>query len=421
MGRMNSIQKLIPKKQAHLCNGPSSFSKRKYCSGSLELELKNPDTEAGEAASKGTIVHDCIEVCLPYAMKAWNKDWSWGDLPKKVQNKYSFDELDSAQRAVEDILNRVIPGLDPELITWAAERFYMIDEENHRGGTADFSAAYQSGNKVIGKIWDYKNGIVPVDARKSDQVKEYAIGLQIAAGWSLDIVHGYIFQPNSRAEYATEVMYTKEQLQEINEKHLLIARTALGLEGPTKLVAGDHCLFCSAKAVCPAYHSRVQEIAVTSFDDDLPELDDAAQAVERLTDEQKLRAYKFIPYLDKFKDSLKAHLVNRSLSGAPVPGVDTVHTKPKNLIDGKCSTAKLKKELKKHGVSKVVEEKPLARGKLISLLKQQGVEDPEAVMKPFTTQSKPGIKLVLTEEINMKTVEVAREESPADAFDDDWE
>lgn len=386
-------EKVQHSERDHYLNGGSSITRRKYCRGSLKMELpfwKQNDSSAD--ATAGTRIHECGELLIPTALANWNKEDKFEGAP--TLKDYTESEIEAAQRYCLDILRLV--GSKVPHVAWVSEQRFDIDPELELGGTADFAWGYiqpfgefikyaddSTITKVyaalgdneapkdlkVGHIWDYKNGTIPHNAKSSEQIKQYVAGLQHKLGSKgkrpFDVIFGHVYGPNFRDKklITSAVAYTATEIDEILKEQRLISEEALGLhgEGPLKLSAGEHCFFCKAKAVCPEFDKKTRQKAsliIDQFDakyaaakkvkapEELETIDiDAIIATKSDADIKEF--WMHIEFFSKAISAVKDYIRMRHLQGKPIEGLKVVQGTTRRIY---------KKDLDDLGIGKLLQD-----------------------------------------------------------------
>lgn len=384
----------------HFLNGGSSIARRKYCRGSLKMELPFWKTQDDTADSTlGTRIHECGEQLIPTALANWNKEDKFENAP--TLKDYTEQEYEAGKNYCLDIL-RLVGNKAPNC-AWVSEQRFEIDSELELGGTADFAWGYIQSwvefekehekdfsdllhtlidfydgklsngampkDLKIGHIWDYKNGTIPHNANTSEQIKQYIAGLQHKLGTNgkrpFDVIFGHIFGPNfrDRSLVTSTVCYTAGEIEEILSEQRLIAEEALGLhgDGPLKLHAGEHCFFCKAKPVCHEFDRHTKQKAsliIDQFDAKYPTAKKAKtpadlesinieEILKTKTDAEIKEFWLHTEFFTKAIGAVKEYIRMRHLSGKPIDGLKVVQGTTRRIY---------KKDLDDLGVGKLLQE-----------------------------------------------------------------
>jgi hypothetical protein len=114
------------------------------------------------------------------------------------------------------------------------------------------------------------------------------------------------------------------------EKFVATAKAAAAetLKPNAKVVAGDWCRWCPAKAFCPAMHKAAAASAMVDFADPVPSgpvtLESRLPEVRLMSDEQLVAAFGWEETVNSFFETVKEVLRERLSSGVKVPGVKLV-------------------------------------------------------------------------------------------------
>lgn len=446
----------------HYLNGGSSITRRKYCRGSLKMELpfwKIQDSTAD--STLGTRIHECGELLIPTAIKNWHKEDKFVDAP--VLKDYSEEEIEAGKGYCLDIL-RLMGNKVPH-VSWISEQRFDIDNELELGGTADFAWGYiQSWKEFydehhenfpdlilelmgvpndgethpgsipkdlkIGHIWDYKNGTIPHNAQTSEQIKQYIAGLQHKLGTNgkrpFDLIFGHIYGPNFRDQslVTSLVVYTAREIADILAEQKQIAEEALGLhgDGPLKLSAGEHCFFCKAKAVCTEFDRKTKQKAALIIDQfdaqyaaakkvkspaELESIDIEAVILTK-TDAEIKEFWLHTEFFMKAINAVKDYIRMRHLAGNPIEGLRVVQGTTRRIYKKDLDDLGIGKLLQDMGIEKpwkkVVRNLTDIEKELKNKLKEQGLKakDAEAQAKNLlmsvVEMTTPSLAIVLDSE-----------------------
>jgi hypothetical protein len=133
------------------------------------------------------------------------------------------------------------------------KRFYINDEFF---GTNDVCIERLEDNTL--EVIDYKHGVgVSVEVKDNPQLKYYAIGAMKIFKGDYDKIRLTIVQPRSFHPDGPIRSWdtTPQKLREFERELLAAGEETKKKDAP--LVAGNHCQFCPAIAVCPAYKNMV--------------------------------------------------------------------------------------------------------------------------------------------------------------------
>jgi len=171
------------------------------------------------------------------------------------------------------------------------------------------------------EVLDYKHGKgIPVSAVDNPQLRLYGLGAYEKFHLLFDFpaVKMTIIQP--RLESVTEETLAVDDLLNWAET-TVVERAQAAWVGTGEFVPGEHCRFCSAKAVCSARVAR--GLKVFEFGLDSPGM---------ISDEQLAD---ILPYLDDAEawiQDIKTYAENQALHGQRIPGYKLVRGKKPNRV-----------------------------------------------------------------------------------------
>ena len=170
------------------------------------------------------------------------------------------------------------------------------------------------------EVIDFKAGRgIPVSAEGNPQLRLYALGAlaKFELLFDFPIVRYTIVQP--RLDNLSEETIQRDELLAWGESIRPAAEMAW--KGTGEFVPGEHCRFCSAKAVCSARVAR--GLKVFEFGLDSPGM---------ISDEQLAD---ILPYLDDAEawiQDIKTYAENQALHGQRIPGYKLVRGKKPNRV-----------------------------------------------------------------------------------------
>lgn len=212
----------------HATFAPSSSDKWLQCEGYYQATKDLPSTPSGKAAQRGTAAHSLLEECMLQRKPP-------EDLSKDVE---LIDWVGYALDYIESYLT-----LHPK-----AEVFpeVYLPWLHVSGGTLDVLAL--SPKEIM--IADLKTGNVAVEVENNTQLLTYAIAARKHLG-KKSTYRLVIIQPNGYHVKGPirEWVITDKDLNEYEERATsAIVKNLIGGER----VAGDHCKWCKAEALCEA-------------------------------------------------------------------------------------------------------------------------------------------------------------------------
>ena len=286
------------------------------CPPSARLEEKFKETcgfqDSSVYAEEGTLAHEFAELSLRLAsgriskvdyksaLEALRGHELYSEEIEEQVEKYSAYVMEAFEHA-----KTVVP--DPVLFIEEKLDFSHIVEEGF--GTGDSGIIADGTMEVI----DLKYGKgVKVEACENPQLKLYALGALRSYEMLYDIhtVRLTIVQPRIDNIVSWDIS-VKDLYKWAYETVKPIAEKAYVGKGIQK--AGEHCKFCTVKAMCNTLAQRNIALAKHEFKD--PQL---------LTEKQLIDVYKQIPMLVDWANSVGEFLFNKALAGEKVEGYKLV-------------------------------------------------------------------------------------------------
>jgi RecB family exonuclease len=212
------------------------------CPASYKLENQMPYVPSGEAADRGTRIHEIAEHFLK------------GNDVSTLQD-YDLDELEVAMQYVNYIealrANAVRSGIEVRVNKGLQELHPLF------GGTADAVVIKDNTLHVV----DLKTGRVHVKAEENRQLLTYALGVARQFNAPSEItIKIHIWQPGNVSVWETN----PERLRQHGKDMVIAAKDATG-PNPPVFPSLDACKYCKAKPICPAMREQVQESARNDF------------------------------------------------------------------------------------------------------------------------------------------------------------
>lgn len=218
----------------------SKVERALLCAGSVQLEATVPDPGAGEAALRGTAIHEIADALL-----------SGKPVPAEHQDKPQ-EWIDEAQEYATALTEYVQP--------WAKKTFVELCVDQglgqihaHLGGTADF-VAIGAGRLLVA---DLKTGRIDVQPHWSAQLMTYALGvvLQLKAPPSINVTLA-IYQDGKLKTWDCAYPDLMDWMDTLTD---LSAR--VWADKPLRSPSADACRWCRAKSVCPELSDKAKQIA----------------------------------------------------------------------------------------------------------------------------------------------------------------
>lgn len=379
--------------------GGSKAAEWVNCSGSVFFREQMPPQEAGESARKGTLAHALL---LDMALPAFLEHKAEGTPADRYDETIRTSAEDAAMvdhtfTAVEVVWEKVFQQSITGKVYGLEEKFFF-DEALSAGGTLDLWGCYldDRGNRV-GIIFDYKYGVIPVDADKNAQLAFYACALQrwmTEGGKPLDYVRGIIYQPRRpHGEAYQETKFTKKQLATWDQKFTDAIKLVVVDQKPV-YKTGDHCRFCVAKAVCPKQAKNVEKESALALLQENPIT--VLPKVEQIPDDQLARIVLNYDLVVDFMNACYEYAKTRAQQGTAIPGTKLVEgTSKRKWLD---DTELIAQSLRNHGISEPLTYEP----KLIGIVDAEralskrlgGKEAAKAALESLCTKTTPPVTVV---------------------------
>lgn len=232
---------------AHSPIGASSMYRWAKCPGSVALSEGMPNT-SGFAAQEGTAAHEAVGLCLERA------------LSENRSTREVLKEMFDAVTVYSDYVESLAKG-NPHHIE---HRFDMNDIYENLYGTAD-AVVYEKEKRLLHVI-DYKHGKgLPVEAKENSQLSYYALGVLHTLAYPCSEVQMTIVQPRCYHPEGHIRHWRVSALYFIDFELELIKAAKKTKEKKAPLSAGEHCLFCPAKPICPERDKYQLENAKKDF------------------------------------------------------------------------------------------------------------------------------------------------------------
>lgn len=254
--------------RAHARLSPSAAHRWMACPGSARLSA-GIETTSSVFADEGTAAHELAAHCLmvdrdAHHWRDWFIDIDGRDYAQKFLQapggprsfKVTGEMVDAVQMYV-DVVKDIFRDADDSEIEQRVDLSPIIEGVY---GTGD-AIAYMAGTRRV-VVCDFKYGRgVAVDVQENEQLLMYALGItQRYHNRGVDGADLIIVQPRAPhrdgpiRRWSTDLLGLYE--------HAIAARkaAALAAQPDAPLVAGSHCKFCPATAVCPAAWAAVLDI-----------------------------------------------------------------------------------------------------------------------------------------------------------------
>jgi hypothetical protein len=206
-------------------------------------------------------------------------------------------------------------------------------------GTADLIAIPNEPDKNP-LVLDFKSGFVEVDVEENPQLLSYAVAARLRHNGGVGAVDLCIIQPtcdNPVKVWTAPEEYLDGWLGRVDSA----IQASQGSNA--ECIAGDHCKWCKAKAMCPAQVKQAQEVARTDFATAPP-----MEVAQSLSDEQLKVVLEWGDRVKDWIDSVKELAVSRFEVGDTIEGFKLIQGRGRRKW-GK-SEAHTAQELTKLGV-----------------------------------------------------------------------
>lgn len=324
----------------HAVLGASSAHRWLTCTPSARL-AENMNARFGSKTSafaeEGTKAHNLAEIKVRYAVYQADK-----------MTAAKLGEMSSSEREAYNGINkfryealRAELGEIPKDMEQATDSYcdivmekFLSAKERDPGAQLfleqrlDYSKWVPSGfgtgdamivSDLILDICDYKHGKgIPVSAVGNHQTRLYALGglARFGSLYDFPVVRETIIQP--RLESVSEETLTREDLLHWAETEV-VEKAKQAWAGTGEFVAGEHCRFCPAKAVCSA---RVAEaLKIFQFGLNAPGM---------IPDEQIPEILATLDVAESWIKDIRAYAENQALHGQTWPGWKLVRGKKPN-------------------------------------------------------------------------------------------
>lgn len=290
---------------AHALLSASGAKRWLACTPSARLEETLPDNRS-EYAEEGTLAHNIGELKL---RKQWVEPLgprAYKNRLKKLQEHPLYqDEMEACTDTYFEYVNQIALGYPSRPYVAIEKQLDFSAYVPEAFGTGDCIVMHGSVLHVI----DYKHGKgVPVSAFENPQMMLYALGAWQAYQmlYPIETVKMAIVQPRVSLE-PSEWEISITDLISWGESIKPIAKAAFAGDG--EYVAGEHCRFCRARALCRARAAFSLEI------------EQQANTPPALLERSELDGIlRRIAVLTKWTKDVEAYALTECLDGDGIPG-----------------------------------------------------------------------------------------------------
>lgn len=248
----------------HSLLSASGSSRWLNCTPSAMLESKYV-SKASSFADEGTHAHAIAELLTKWYLGMITKQKFNATLKQlKTGDYYTDAMLDHCDSFATNVVERFNDHKvqDQNAMIVIEDELDLSKYIPEGLGTTDVTII----SKKVVEVIDFKFGKgVPVYAEENKQMMLYGLGALEKYGLSFDEIEDVsmtIFQP--RIDNYSNWQIPAEQL-EIWAQTELIPKAQLAFTGQGEFIAGDHCLFCKAKATCRANADYQLQLARHDF------------------------------------------------------------------------------------------------------------------------------------------------------------
>ena len=324
----------------HALASPSKAEMWLACANSLAANIGQPEGDK-KAADLGTDKHELMTLCLQFNVDAMSYEGHVLGKGHTVNRELATD----AQTVVDNVRERIrsyeLRGATTEMVLDYAVPIDHITGEEGATGTLDIAliVRWPDGHISIDEI-DAKFGYQEVNAENnpqltmygSGQLEEFALVEDVSKVTEVNLI---IEQPlrgvsewrTTSAEIAAWVEQARPKAEKAIMIHRMVGERALKTEDFG--VSEKGCMWCAAKAVCPALKAHVEDTIGASFEaidssEDKPFSPDMGSLV---------LLGSIFPHLELVEDWIKgirARVELELLAGKQIPGLKLVAGKKGN-------------------------------------------------------------------------------------------
>ena len=334
---------------AHSALGASGAHRWMVCPGSVDLSKGMPN-ESSVYAQHGSAAHALCEFLLnnpseeghQYLGYYINKDGDFFKPQDEARTSDSFMIDPEMVEAVDLYVTAVMDEYDENALIedtflFVEESFDLSFIRPNMFGTND-ACVFVPKRFLTVSDFKYGKGKV-VEAKNNEQGMYYALGALHKLCWdkklerydperlpesvTIQIIQPRAFHPDGPVRSWT-VPVKRIIVDFAAELKNAADKTAI----PNALLkAGDHCIFCPAKAICPEVKREAEQALQTDFAD-LEDLDDKElktmgkdKARSLSSDAEALgEALKVLPLIDSYAKALEGYALNLAKNGEKIPG-----------------------------------------------------------------------------------------------------
>ena len=300
---------------------------------------KAPPQEPNKFGAEGNAAHELAEKCL---VNGKDPDFYFGEIIKIGDMEFEVDQdmCDAVQVYLE-----VVGENEGEYKVMVEQKIDLTRLYPGLYGTADAIKVGLRNKKL--KVIDYKHGKgIPVFVENNKQAMYYVLGAieaiyqdgmkngnpiiddPMVFGWEqFEEIELIIVQPRARHVDGPVRRWVipKGRLDAFQDDLLASAKLTSDPEAP--LVAGNHCRFCPALAICPAQLKMISDMASADFSPIVKAKAPTLPAVDALSMDQMVGVLKYADQISSWLKSVEAHAFGLMSRGEAIPGFKLVKKK----------------------------------------------------------------------------------------------
>ena len=353
--------------------GASQMHRWAKCPGSVRLS-EGIEGAPSIYAAEGTVAHSIGAECL-------EKNIGTVSFLGRVyeQEGFQIEVTEEMLDAVDVYLYAVRSEATKSTDRLVEHKFHLKKVHPDLYGTAD-CVQYHPAEKLL-QVYDYKHGAgVPVEVKDNEQLKYYALGALLSSGKPAAEIEMIIVQPRCNHPDGL-IRRHKISALDLLEFSADLLDAVKRTEAPNAgLLAGDHCRWCKAAAVCPELKNKALRNAQKEFEPLLPY--DPAELAASLDQ---------LPAIEAWCESVRKFAYGEATHGRFPPGYKLVEKRAnRKWIDE--HSAELGLQAAGLAESEMFKERELRSPAQIE--KTLGKKNAEAVLAPLTKKESSGTTLV---------------------------
>jgi Protein of unknown function (DUF2800) len=324
----------------HALASPSKAEMWLACANSLAANIGQPEGDR-KPADLGSDKHELMTLCLQFSVDAMSYDGHVLKFGHTVNKELAAD----VQTVVDNVRERIaayeLRGAAVEMVLDYAVPIDHITGEQGATGTLDIALlVYLSDDHSCLDVIDAKFGYSEVLAEENPQLLMYASGALEMFGLVEDFteVNLVIEQPlRGTTEWSTTPEYiemwaerTRPKAQKAILIHNMVGERALKSEEFG--VSEKGCMWCKAKAVCPAAQAKVEEIMRMGFETLDPEelVGEVKPMIDLIPVDKLGEVFPSLEFIEDWIKGIRARVELELLAGKQIPGLKLVAGKKGN-------------------------------------------------------------------------------------------